>query len=263
MSRRASAPDARSQSRSLARRAVERARRLVYDVLGTTSFGTITSIATDRPLVAVTFDGGPDANWTPRVLDLLEAHGAKGTFFVIGKYVDRHPDVVRRLHDGGHALGNHTYHHPSFPLVSREERLREVRACETALAPYPQPRKLFRPPYLDQSFASRFDTWRLGYDAVACSLHAYDWEERSAEEMAAILNDGVTAGDVIMLHDAVCDQRYRSRTPMIEALGSLLRTRRELTFVTVPELLACGRPRRQLWIKRPNVARLASYERYI
>ena len=261
MSRPASARSGAPRGRSLARRAVGAARRVAYGALGSTPFGTVTSVATDQPLVAITFDGGPDPTWTPRVLAVLDAHGAKGTFFVIGKYVDKHPDVVARLHEGGHALGNHTYDHPSFPLVSRHERRRELRAGAEALAPYPQPRKLFRPPYLDQSVASRYDTWRLGYETIACSLHANDWEDRPADEMAATLNGSVAAGDVIMLHDAVCDQRYRSREAMIEALDVFLRTQTGLRFVTVPELLAAGRPRREMWIKRPNVKRLASYER--
>ena len=236
---------------------------MAYDALGASGFGTITSVATTEPLAAITFDGGPDARWTPQVLDVLDAHQAKATFFVIGKYVDLHPELIRRAHASGHAHGNHTYDHPSFPLVESAVRRRELRACATALAPYPQTRKLFRPPYLDQDLASRFDSWRLGYDVIACSLHANDWEDRDAGEIAKALRDGAKAGDVIMLHDAVCDQRYRSRAAMIEALDGFLRDRTDLRFVTVPELLRSGRPRREIWLKRPNLARFASYERVI
>ncbi|MBA2667055.1 MAG: polysaccharide deacetylase family protein [Trueperaceae bacterium] len=259
MSPRASARNGRSP-RALARRIVGAGRRLTYGALGRTPFGSITSVVTDEPLVAITFDGCPDPQWTPRVLEVLDAHGAKGTFFAVGKFVDQHPDVMRRLHESGHALGNHTYDHPSMPLVTRAQRLRELRACEKALAPYPQPRKIFRPPYLDQDFASRLDTWRLGYDVIACSLHATDWEDRSADEMVAALS-GVAPGDVIMLHDVVCDQRYRSREAMITALDTFLRQQSDLRFVSVPTLLDAGRPRREMWLKRPNVKRLASYER--
>lgn len=256
--------DAAGRARpSLPRRVARRLRRVALGALGTTRFGTITGVRTRQPLCAITFDGGPDERWTPRVLDVLDAHEAKGTFFVIGKYVDAHPDVMQRLHEGGHALGNHTYDHPSFPLVDGAERRREVRACATALAPYPQARKLFRPPYLDQDFGSRLDTWRLGYEVIACSLHATDWEDRDSDAIAADLIDGATAGDVIMLHDAVCDQRYRSREAMIAALDVFLGRRNDLRFVTVDALLSAGTPRREIWFKRPNVARFASYERVI
>lgn len=243
-------------------RALGRARRLAYAALGRTTFGTITSVDTDQPLVALTFDGGPDEVWTPQVLDVLQAHGAKATFFVIGKYVDRHPDIVRRTVEAGHALGNHTYDHPSFPLVTSAERRRELLACGTALAPYPQRRRLFRPPYLDQSLASRYDAWRLGYDTVTCNRHANDWEDRPSDEMTQLLNETIEAGDLVMLHDAVCDQRYRSRAAMIETLDAVLREQSpRLRFVTLPDLLDAGRPRREMFIKRPNEARLASYER--
>ena len=83
---------------SLPRRVVQRLRRMALGALGATSFGTITAVRTTEPLCAITFDGGPDEHWTPQVLDVLDAHGAKATFFVIGKYVDAHPDVIERLH---------------------------------------------------------------------------------------------------------------------------------------------------------------------
>lgn len=248
---------------SLLRHAARRGRRMGCDVLGASSFGTITSVITKEPVAALTFDGGPDERWTPQVLDVLDAYQAKATFFVIGKFVDAHPDVMQRAHAAGHAHGNHTYLHPSFPLVSSAERRRELRACATALAPYPQARKLFRPPYLDQDLRSRFDTWSLGYDVIACSHHARDWEERDRDDMARTLCDGAKPGDVIMLHDAVCDQRYRSRSAMIEALEIFLRQRADLRFVTVPELLRAGRPKREIFLRRPDVARFATYDKVI
>ena len=229
--------------------------------LGRSSFGTITSVVTSEPMAAITFDGGPDVRWTPQVLDVLDAYRAKATFFVIGKYVDLHPELMQRAHASGHALGNHSYFHPRFPLVSSAERRRELRACATALAPYPQRRQLFRPPYLVQDLATRYDSWRLGYDVIACSLHANDWEDRASDEMYRTLSDGAKPGDIIMLHDAVCDQRYRSREAMIEALEGFLRRRTDLRFVTVPELLRLGRSRREIWYQRPSLARAMSYER--
>ena len=236
---------------------------MAFRALGATSFGTITAVRTSEPLCAITFDGGPDEHWTPQVLDVLDAHGAKATFFVIGKYVDAHPDVMQRLHAAGHGLGNHSYDHPSFPLVDGAQRRRELRACATAIAPYQQARKLFRPPYLDQDFGSRLDSWRLGYEAISCSLHATDWEDRDSDTIAGDLIKGAKPGDVIMLHDAVCDQRYRSREAMILALDAFLARRTDLRFVTVDALLRAGRARREIWFKRPNLARFASYERVI
>jgi peptidoglycan-N-acetylglucosamine deacetylase len=243
---------------SLFRRVIGRVRREALSLLGRTSFGTITSVATDRPLIALTFDDGPHPDWTPRVLDVLDRYGAKGTFFVVGEHAARYPDVMKRLHQGGHALGNHGQRHLTFPLISAEKRRLELRACSQALAAYPQARRLFRPPHLDQSFACRFVTWRFGYDVIACNRHATDWEHATSEEMIEALGE-LAAGDVVMLHDALYGQPHRSRAAMIEALDTVLRTHApRFEFVTVPALLQAGRARRELWLKVPPRSRVAS-----
>ena len=232
-------------------------------MLGASSFGTITSVVTTEPVAAITFDDGPDERWTPKVLDLLDDYDAKATFFVIGKYVGEHPDLMQRASASGHALGNHSHSHPRFPLVSSSARRHELRSCDTALAPYRQKHKMFRPPHLVQDLATRYDSWRLGHDVIACSLHAYDWEDRGSDEMYRTLSEGAKPGDVIMLHDGAYGQRDHSREAMLEALEAFLRRRSDLRFVTVPELLCAGRPRREIWIQHPNLARAASHETVI
>ena len=78
-----------------------------------------------RRVLHLSFDDGPHPEHTPRLLDLLAAHDARATFFLIGREAERHPDVVRRILDAGHALGNHSWSHPHFdrldPAAQREE----------------------------------------------------------------------------------------------------------------------------------------------
>lgn len=254
----------RRPRRSLPARALGRAKRLTLEALGHTSFGSITHVETNERVAALTFDGGPDDTWTPRVLDTLARHGATATFFVIGSYVEKHPEIVRRAVDEGHALGNHTWDHPSFPLVSGEVRREQVRRCESVLEPFGGHARLFRPPYCEQSLASRFDLWRMGYDVVMASVTAKDWEDREASFMGERLDQGLAPGQVILLHDAVCDQRYRSREEMLTALDAFLgRWSDTYAFVTVPDLLRRGRPQRDIWLRAPDVERFASYERVI
>ncbi len=219
-----------------------------------TRFGTITSVRTQEPVASLTFDDGPHPHWTPRVLDVLEEHGAKATFFVVGEHVDAHPAVVRRMRNAGHAIGNHTHRHPSFPLVSSARRRQELRDCARSLAAHAdEPTMLFRPPYLDQDVASRYDAWRLGFDVVGCSVHTDDWQSRSADDMADDLAERARAGDVIMLHDAIYGQpRDPGRASMLTALGAFLGRRTDLRFVTVPSLLTMGEPVRTAWFKRPG-----------
>src|SRR5204862_7283673 len=100
------------------------------------------------PQIALTFDDGPDPDVTPRVLDVLRAHGAKATFFVLGERAARFPDVVRRIRDEGHALGTHTQHHRlRFHFGSAAYVAREITDAIDAVSAITSTRPtLFRPP---------------------------------------------------------------------------------------------------------------------
>lgn len=251
---RSAAPPRRRAFGSLVSTVLRQGRAALHRCVDGTRFGAVTSVRTHQPVASLTFDDGPHPHWTPRVLDVLEEHGAKATFFLVGEHVDAHPDVVRRIRDAGHAIGNHTHRHPSFPLVSSARRRRELRECEHALASHADaPTMLFRPPYLDQDVPSCWDTWRLGYDVVGCSLHADDWQARPADGMADHLSARARAGDVILLHDAIYGEPHDpGREPMVHALGAFLRRRTDLRFVTIPSLLTMGEPVRTAWFKRPG-----------
>lgn len=221
----------------------------LFDVCVRNLLGTITHIDTQEPVAALTFDDGPHPGFTPPLLDVLERHGAKGTFFMIGKVAQNHPDLVRRVALGGHAIGNHSWNHPSFPLISRRERLQQMRDCARALAPYGD--KLFRPPYGHQNLASRFDAYWLGYQVVNWNVVAKDWLDYGANWMAEHVISKIQPGSVINFHDALymtLEERYADRGPMLEAVALILeRLGKRFSFVTVPDLLKRGRVHRQNW----------------
>jgi len=100
------------------------------------------------PRIALTFDDGPDPDVTPRILDVLRAHGARATFFVLGERVEQHPEVVRRIRDEGHAIGTHTQHHRlRFHFGSAAYVAREIEdAIHAVAAVTGTPPTLFRPP---------------------------------------------------------------------------------------------------------------------
>src|SRR5215813_2722034 len=95
---------------------VPRAKEVVKGVISwsTLPVGSLIRVATREPAIALTFDDGPDPRETPRVLDVLERHGARGTFFLVGKSVERYPEIVARAAAAGHALANHSWDHLSF-----------------------------------------------------------------------------------------------------------------------------------------------------
>src|SRR5215470_16653131 len=156
--------------------------------------GTITHVATDSPVVALTFDDGPDPTWTPRLLEILATRNARATFFMLGRAAAAHRDLVRDVARAGHAIGNHSWDHPSFPLISGAERRAQISRCADALAPHGG--RLFRPPFGQQSFASRIDAFVLGYRVVTWNVVAWDWLDHDAEWMTQQLLDRIRAGSI-------------------------------------------------------------------
>ncbi len=213
--------------------------------------GAITEVETADHVAALTFDDGPDPSYTPRVLDVLQRHGARATFFMVGAGAHGRPDLVRRVAEAGHAMGNHSWDHRSFTTISGRRRRWQLRACHQALAPYGL--RFFRPPYGRQIVASRLDAWLLGFQVITWRVHVEDWRDGDAERMACRLLDRIRPGSIILLHDAIFraepDQMVRyDRGPALQALTMFLEELRgRYRFLTVPELLAHGRPVVREW----------------
>ena len=221
--------------------------------------GTITHVVTDSRAVALTFDDGPDPRTTPRVLQVLEDFGVRATFFMVGESAARAPALVREVAAAGHAIGNHSWSHPPFPAIPGRERRRQLRACATALAPYGL--RLFRPPYGEQSLASRLDALALGYRVVTWSVDPRDYKERDGVVLAAKLLGEIRPGSIVLLHDGIFEDQDRHlhleprqapiHEPREEMLTALRQVLSQLTpvfqFVTLPELLRLGRPVRAKW----------------
>jgi peptidoglycan/xylan/chitin deacetylase (PgdA/CDA1 family) len=231
----------------------QRFRRKVLRLVRTT-LGTVTHVETTQPVAALTFDDGPDPVSTPQVLDLLDRHGAKATFFILGRHATLYPDLVKRIAESGHAVANHSFDHARFPILGHSERIRQMKACETALAPYGC--KLFRPPRGLQSARSRIDAFLLGYQVVTWNVVALDWELHDPAWTLERLESEVKPGSIILLHDVLFDadcEAAKDRQPMLAALDSFLtRNRRGLGYVTVPTLLASGKPHRACWFIRSD-----------
>jgi peptidoglycan/xylan/chitin deacetylase (PgdA/CDA1 family) len=215
--------------------------------------GTLTHVTTPERVAALTFDDGPNPEFTPQLLEILERHGARGTFFVVGEAASRQPGLIRQMAQAGHAIGNHTWDHPSIPLISGPERRRQIRRCAQAIAPYGA--RLFRPPYGHQDLAARLDALWLGYQVVTWNLTAQDWLERDAVSLARRLVEGIRPGSIVLLHDGLYPPlvgNVEDRRPMLAAVEAILTELRSYRFVTVPALMAIGRPRYTDWRRPPD-----------
>ena len=223
-------------------------------------FGSLSHVVTTEPVISLTFDDGPDADSTPKVLDLLKKYQARGTFFVVGEAVGARPDLVSRIVAEGHAIGIHSWDHRAFSRLTSPERCRQLRACKRVLRPYVT--HLLRPPYGEQTVVSRLEALAMGYEVVGWNVNSGDWYESDPLVLSEYLLHMVSPGTIVLLHDTLFDrdkpphgldqthQLWPDRHAMLQALEIVLK---QLTgqyrFVTVDELLRVGRPRRTFWFK--------------
>jgi peptidoglycan/xylan/chitin deacetylase (PgdA/CDA1 family) len=159
-------------------------------------------IPSDRKVVALTFDDGPNPDATPLILDTLREKGVRATFFILGSHAERWPGLVRRIAHEGHQIGNHGYFHRKLHFkspfyVSRDIRL-GLRAIKRAGAPAP---RYFRAPH---GFRSPWTTpiaSRYGEKTVGWSLGVWDSDRPGVDEIVKRTLEGVTPGSIVLLHD--------------------------------------------------------------
>lgn len=155
----------------------------------------------DGNRVALTFDDGPLPPYTGQILDILQSRNIPATFFLCGKDVERHPDIVRRIHSEGHTIGNHTWSHPYLYLMNRariaEEIDRTQDAVRRAAGCTPE---LFRPPYGGRWFGLYPVLRERGMRLVQWSVSGDDWK-LGAETIVAAVRASLQPGAVILLHD--------------------------------------------------------------
>ena len=184
--------------------------------------------AAGRGDIAITLDDGPDAEVTPRVLELLARHGAAASFFLIGERAARHPRLVRDIVAAGHHVENHTQHHRhNFALLGPGRCAREVAAAQDTLAALAgsAPRFFrapagFRSPFLDRALA------RLGLQRVSWTRRGFDTRARDAAAVSARLTRGLAAGDILLLHDGHAARTAAGGPVVLEALPRVLQAAR-------------------------------------
>ncbi len=208
--------------------------------------GAITHVETREPVAALTFDDGPHPVYTPRLLSILKKHGVSATFFMVGMTARRYPDIVKMVARAGHVIGNHSWDHAHLNQIKfRRRRLKQMWACARATAPYSK--GFFRPPFGAHNNQIRFDALLFRYKIILWSVSAQDWLPQGAEDIATKIINRVTPGSIFLLHDASCSSKVpdpqSDRQPMLDGLQmALAEIKRQIQFVTIPELLRYGRP---------------------
>lgn len=194
---------------------------------------------TDQKRVALTFDDGPDPRFSNDVLDVLRQYNVPVTFFVLGSRAVANPEIVKRIQNEGHVIGNHTYAHPNLVVESDLDTLeQEVTRTEDALNGIIGYRtKLFRPPYgfLYNELVEKLRD--MNYYVIGWSVDSLDWQEDPPEVIASNVLDIIHPGAIILMHDGA--ESDGDRTNTIKSLHQFIPTLQEqgYEFVTLPELL--------------------------
>lgn len=211
--------------------------------------------AAQRREVAITIDDGPDPVVTPAVLDLLDRHGARATFFCIAEQAARHPALCREIVARGHSIQNHTHRHShTFSFSGPRAFAREIDRSQDTLAQltgqrpvyFRAPagfRNLFLAPVLDER----------GLQLVSWTRRGYDTARRDPAGVLQRLTRGLAAGDILLLHDRGSATAPSGRPVVLEVLPRLLEQLAQAGLVPVtltqaesrPETALAPRPRAQ------------------
>ncbi len=201
--------------------------------------------AVERREVSLNFDDGPDPDVTPRVLDLLDRHQAKASFFCVGERAAAHPEIVREIARRGHSVENHSQRHPNaFAFYGPGGLRREVDAAQSVIARitgrspgFFRAPAGFRSPFLDPVLAG------LGLRYVSWTRRGFDTVDGNAAAVLRRLARGLAAGDVLLLHDGGRARTAEGEPVVLAVLPGLLERLSAAGLKSVPLPVACrGEP---------------------
>lgn len=192
------------------------------------------SVDTDSKAVALTFDDGPDPQFTPRILDLLDRRGIKATFFAMGYNAAAHPSLLREVAAAGHEIGSHSWSHLSLTRADTDATRKDIEQGNRAIEDILQKEvRLFRPPY------GRFDEVTVRFmaekrqDMVMWSLTRGEVRWMDPRRVRAHVAEGMGPGGILGLHDGIGQSTFQPRT----ARADELRGRRQIELDVLPKML--------------------------
>ena len=199
------------------------------------------SVHVDGPYIAMTFDDGPSAETTPRLLDILKQRNLKVTFFEIGQNAERNPAIVKRILAEGHEIGNHSWTHPQLSKLSDERVTEEITKTQDAIknasgSGYTP--TLLRPPY--GAITARQKEWiekQFGLSIIMWSVDPFDWKRPGESVIEQRILAGARPGAIILSHD-IHKQTVDAMPATLDALIA-----KGFKFVTVSQLIAMNTPK--------------------
>ncbi len=191
-----------------------------------------------RRTVALTFDDGPDNEWTPRILSVLSDLKVKATFCCVGQRVEASPDVLQRIVREGHVVANHSYHHPNLTKLPRERIRSEITTTnETIMRTVNLNPRFLRPPYGAINRTVIDVIQQLDMKLLLWNVDSLDWSGLTSAQVASNVLSHIAPEAIVLMHSA--GGRGESLQDTVDALPHIVQVlRREgYTFSTIPELL--------------------------
>ena len=199
---------------------------------------TFNSVHVDGPYIAMTFDDGPSATLTPKLLDILASHHIKATFFVLGEMVEQHPEILARAAREGHEIASHSWSHPNLGKMSQEAVRSQLQRTDDEIKNAAGKRPtLFRPPY--GSITERQKHWihdEFGYDIILWDVDPLDWKRPGPAVVRNRILKETRPGSIVLSHDI--------HPGTVEAMPSTFDElqAKGFKFVTVSELIGMATP---------------------
>ncbi|MEA4840602.1 MAG: glycosyltransferase [Bacteroidales bacterium] len=217
--------------------------------------------------IALTFDDGPDEDFTPEILDILKENKIPATFFVVGVNIEKNLSIIRRMYKEGHEIGNHTFTHPDLEITSKDRERVELRSTRLLLESIiGHSTLLFRPPYNTDAEPQDINQIRPlsiakdeGYLTIASSIDPNDWQIGVTDDtIVARVFSQQNLGNILLLHDA-----GGNRSQTVLALPRIINFYRQkgYQFVTISDIM--GRTRDQVMPTIKGNARKAENFDYI
>jgi peptidoglycan/xylan/chitin deacetylase (PgdA/CDA1 family) len=188
----------------------------------------------EGPYIAMTFDDGPSAQLTPRLLDILKERNIKATFFVVGRNVAEYPDIVRRMASEGHEIANHSWSHQAFTQLGAEGLRKQIENTNDVIVKVTGKRpSLMRPPYgATSSNLNKRMTEEYGLKIILWSVDPLDWKYRNSNRVYNHIVQNTQPGSIVLTHDI----HATTVAAMPSTLDALLA--KSYKFVTVSELIS-------------------------
>ena len=193
------------------------------------------NVDTQEKALSISFDAAWGRANTEGILDILDEYDAKTTFFLVGFWAEKHPDLVAEIVARGHEIGNHSATHPHMNSLSEGQIREEIRRCSDLVQSITgTPTTLFRPPYGEYNDAVVRISREMGIECVQWNVDSLDWKNISAEDMVSRCTKNLSPGDIVLFHN---DSKY-----ILDALPRILEyyTQAGYKIIPVSQLLLEG-----------------------